>query len=188
MPTPAVFLDRDGTLMEDDGYTSDPAQVRLFDGVREALSALKARGFHTVIVTNQSGIGRGFFSVEQFHAVHARFLELIGPGLIDATYFCADHPDAATDRRKPGPGMLLEATRDHDLDLRHSWIIGDRSGDLEAGERAGVRPILVRTGDGKRALATYAEYVAKDFAGAVAYILKMPGSSGQEQGGPPSDS
>lgn len=177
MSTPAVFLDRDGTLMNDDGYTSDPAHVRLFPGVPEALASLKARGFRTVIVTNQSGIGRGFFTVEQYHAVHARFLELLGPGLIDATYFCADHPDAATPRRKPGPGMLLEAARDHDLDLRRSWIVGDRAGDLEAGERAGVQPILVRTGEGMRALATHAVYVAKDFASAAAFILRTSDAS-----------
>ena len=172
MPTPAVFLDRDGTLMEDLGYMGDPGQVRLYDGVREGLAALQARGFRTVIVTNQSGIARGFFTVEQFHAVHARFLELLGPGLIDATYFCADHPDTATARRKPGPGMLLEAARDLDLDLARSWMIGDRAGDLEAGRRAGAQAILVRTGEGATADATGAAFVAQDFASAAEHILE----------------
>ena len=173
MPTPAAFLDRDGTLMEDLGYMGDPAQVRLYDGVRDGLAALKARGFRTIIVTNQSGIARGFFTLAQFHAVHARFLELLGPGLIDATYFCADHPDTASERRKPGPGMLLEAARDHDLDLPRSWMIGDRAGDLEAGRRAGARAILVRTGEGATAEASGAAFVAKDFASAVQFVVRQ---------------
>ena len=169
---PAVFLDRDGTLMEDTGYVSDPAHVRVFDGVREALAALKARGFLTVIVTNQSGIPRGHFSLADYEAVHARFLELLGPGLIDATYMCADHPDTATDRRKPGPGMLLEAARDLGIDLPHSWMIGDRAGDLEAGRQAGVRSILVLTGEATGDETSSAAMVAKDFASAAEFILK----------------
>jgi histidinol-phosphate phosphatase family protein len=171
MPSPAVFLDRDGTLMHDTGYVSDPADVQLFDGVREALAALKARGFSTVIVTNQSGIARGKFTLANYYAVAARFLELLGPGLIDATYFCAEHPDTASDRRKPGPGMLLEAARDLDLDLARSWMIGDRASDLAAGHRAGARSILVLTGEGTSADAAQAAFVAKDFAAAVRFIL-----------------
>ncbi len=172
MPTPAIFLDRDGTLMEDSHYVRDPEAVRVFPGVREALAALKARGFATVIVTNQSGIGRGMFSVADYEAVQARFLELLGPGLIDATYMCADHPDTATDRRKPEPGMLLEAARDHGLDLAPSWMVGDREADLETGLRAGVRPILVRTGKGATADASRAVFVAEDFASAASFILR----------------
>jgi histidinol-phosphate phosphatase family protein len=169
---PAVFLDRDGTLMEDTGYVSDPAKVRIFDGVREALAALKARGFLTVIVTNQSGIPRGYFTVADFEAVHARFLELLGPGLIDATYMCADHPDTASDRRKPGPGMLLEAARDLGIDLARSWMVGDREADVEAGLRAGARPILVLSGEAKDGAETRAEQMVKDFASAAAYIAE----------------
>ena len=144
MPTPlrpAVFLDRDGTLMEDTGYVSDPASVRLFPGVADALARLKAHGFLLIIVTNQSGIGRGYFTVEAYHRVHARMLELLKTQLIDATYFCADHPDTASARRKPGAGMLLEAARDHGIDLKRSWMIGDREGDVAAGKAAGCRSI-----------------------------------------------
>ena len=171
--TPAVFLDRDGTLMHDTGYVGDPALVKIFPGVPEALARLKARGYTTVIVTNQSGMARGHFSEADFHAVQARFEELAGPGLIDAMYFCAEHPDAATDRRKPGPGMLLEAARDHALDLSRSWMIGDRAGDLEAGARAGVRAVLVRTGEGAAADGARAVFVASDFAEAVRFILEQ---------------
>ena len=168
---PAVFLDRDGTLMEDTGYVGDPAKVRVLARVPEALGRLKARGFALVIVTNQSGIARGHFTEADFHAVQARFEELAGPGLIDAVYFCAEHPGTATARRKPGPGMLLEAARDLGLDLARSWMVGDRAGDLEAGLRAGVRPILVRTGIGAEADAAGAVFVAADFAEAAEFIL-----------------
>ena len=158
--------------MDDTSYVSDPSHVCVFDGVREALGALQARGFRTVIVTNQSGIGRGYFTVADYEAVQARFLELLGPGLIDAAYMCPDHPDTATERRKPGPGMLLEAARDLGLDLARSWMVGDRAGDLEAGQRAGVRPILVLTGEGTAADPAGAVFVAKDFASAAEFILK----------------
>jgi D-glycero-D-manno-heptose 1,7-bisphosphate phosphatase len=169
--TPAIFLDRDGTLIEDTGYVARAEDVRVYPGTPEALTALKARGFRTVIVTNQSGIARGLFSEADYHAVHARLMELLGPGLIDAAYFCADHPECATDRRKPRAGMLLEAARDLGLDLPRSWMIGDRPGDLEAGRRAGCRTILVRTGEGARASADLADHVAADFASAAAYLL-----------------
>ena len=174
MPSyPAVFLDRDGTLMHDPGYLSDPALVAPFPGVAADLARLRAAGFKTVIVTNQSGIGRGYFTEEDFAQVQARFLELLGPGLIDATYYCAEHPDTATERRKPGPGMLLEAARDLNLDLTRSWMVGDRSGDLEAGRRAGCRSILVETGEAATvADRSAAVFVAKDFASATEFILK----------------
>lgn len=169
--TPAVFVDRDGTLMEDTGYVARPEDVRVYAGTAEALAALKARGFATVIVTNQSGISRGYFTEADYHAVHARLMELLGPGLIDATYFCAEHPDTASERRKPGPGMLLEAARDLGLDLARSWMIGDRAADLEAGRRAGCRTILVRTGEGATADASLADFVTEDFAQGAASLL-----------------
>ena len=170
--TPAVFLDRDGTLMHDTGYVGDPALVEVYPGVPEALARLKAAGFKIIIVTNQSGIPRGHFTEADFHKVHARFVELIGPGLIDAMYYCADHPDTATDRRKPGPGMLLEGARDHAIDMARSWMIGDRAGDIEAGVRAGVRSILVRTGEGASAKNHGAGFVADDIVSAVDFILQ----------------
>jgi len=157
--------------MDDTGYVGDPEHVQVFDGVPEALHRLKERGFLTIIVTNQSGIPRGLFSEADFHAVQARFEELVGPGLIDAMYSCADHPDRATNRRKPGPGMLLEAAHDHGIDLAGSWMVGDRGADIEAGKRAGVRTILVRTGEGASAEASGAEFVARDFSKAADIIL-----------------
>ena len=144
--TPAVFLDRDGTLMPDVPYCSDPAKVHIFDDTPDALRRLKAAGFKLFMITNQSGIGRGYFTEAQYHAVARETERQIGPGLIDATYFCPDAPDAATPRRKPGPGMVLEAARDHRVDLTRSFVIGDRHVDIECGRNAGVRTILVQNG------------------------------------------
>src|SRR4029453_19172369 len=90
--SPVVFVDRDGTIMENVDYCSDPKQVRIFPGVREALRRLKSNAFKLIIITNQSGIGRGFFTIEQYRAVEAEVLRQLGDGLIDATYFCPDFP------------------------------------------------------------------------------------------------
>ncbi len=168
---PAIFLDRDGTLMHDTGYVSDPASIRIFPGVPEALRELKARGFLLIIVTNQSGIGRGYFTRADYEAVHARFLQLLGPGLIDATYLCDDHPDRASDRRKPAPGMLLEAARDHAIDLARSWMIGDREADITAGHRAGTRSILVLTGEDALSRNSTATFTAESLSAATHLIL-----------------
>ncbi len=171
---PAVFLDRDGTLMLDAGYVREAKDVVVYQGVREALGELKAAGFWLVIVTNQSGIGRGFFGETEYQAVHEEMLRQLGAGLIDATYFCADHPEEATERRKPGPGMLREAARDHGLDLARSFMVGDRTGDIEAGRRAGLAAsILVRTGVGEAEIALAgADFVADDLPSATAWILQ----------------
>ena len=126
----AVFLDRDGTLMEEVHYCADPAHVRVFEGVAESLRALRTAGFRTVLVTNQSGIARGLITPTAYESVHARLLELLGPGTLDATYMSPDAADSQSPRRKPNPGMLLEAARDWNLSLERSWIIGDKAIDL----------------------------------------------------------
>jgi D-glycero-D-manno-heptose 1,7-bisphosphate phosphatase len=170
--SPAVFLDRDGTLMEEVHYCRDPELVRIIDGVPEALVRLRQAGYRLVIITNQSGIGRGFFTASDFEAVQERFLSLLGGPVIDATYFCPDAPDAPSARRKPEPGMVLEAARDLGLDLARSWFVGDKAADVVCGRRAGTRAILVRTGHGQSEDAAGAEFVAKDFASAANIILR----------------
>lgn len=170
--TPAVFFDRDGTLMEEVGYCGDPALVRVFPGAHEAVTRLRAAGFRIVIVTNQSGIGRGYFTEGDFHAVQAEFLrQLDAP--VDGVYFCADAPDVSPSKRKPAPDMLLDAARELDLDLSRSFMVGDREGDILAGNRAGCRSILVLTGYGA-ADPKHGEYgaahVAADLDGAARYI------------------
>jgi D-glycero-D-manno-heptose 1,7-bisphosphate phosphatase len=142
-PHKAVFLDRDGTLMRNVPYCSDPAKVEVLPGITQSLRKLKEHGFKLVIITNQSGIGRGYFTAETFWKVQAAFQQQVGLDLIDATYFCPDHPDEATDRRKPGPGMLIEAGRDFGLDLAACFMIGDSESDAEAGIKAGVKATIL---------------------------------------------
>ena len=144
----AVFFDRDGTLMEEVHFCGDPAKVKLYPGIPEALARLKQAGFRVFIVTNQSGIGRGLITELQYRAVQAELLHQLGEDLIDASYFCPDVPGLPSPRRKPAPGMVLEAAADFALDLPASWFIGDKSADVECGRRAGVHTILVRTGYG----------------------------------------
>ena len=177
MSQPAIFLDRDGTLMEEVHYCKDPALVRLIPGARDALQRLKGAGFRLVIVTNQSGIGRGMMTVADFEAVQARLLELLGPGLIDATYLCPDGPSGGSGRRKPSPAMVLEAVRDLSLDVARSWFIGDKAIDVECGLGAGARAILVRTGHGATEDGAGAHFVAKDIASAAEFILSDSGAS-----------
>jgi D-glycero-D-manno-heptose 1,7-bisphosphate phosphatase len=138
----AVFLDRDGTLMWDPGFCSDPAQVELLPGVQAAMARLQSAGFKLVIATNQSGIGRGFFTEAEFWAVQDRLRELLKPVEIAAVYFCPDHPDRATNCRKPGPGMLLQAAVDLDIDLSASFMVGDKESDVQAGLNAGVQAAI----------------------------------------------
>src|SRR5947207_7229846 len=107
--SPAVFVDRDGTIMKDCDYCSDPKNVRIFPGVPEALRRLKSRGFKLIIITNQSGIGRGLMTVEQYRAVEGEVLRQLGSDLIDATYFCPDVPGQNSSCRKPAPGMILQS-------------------------------------------------------------------------------
>jgi D-glycero-D-manno-heptose 1,7-bisphosphate phosphatase len=168
----AVFLDRDGTLTVDTGYPSKPEQVQLLDGVKEGLVSLRSAGFKLVIVTNQSGIGRGFFTETDFLAVQSRLETLLGKNQISATYFCPDHPENASDRRKPAPGMLFEAAQDLDLSLGDSFMIGDKESDIEAGLKAGVKASVWITGaKDTRFAGRHDVWIVPDFQAAVQMIL-----------------
>lgn len=169
--SPAVFIDRDGTIMQDADYCSDPQQVKIFPRVAEALRRLKSKGFKVIIITNQSGIGRGFFTVEQYRAVEAEVLRQLGDGLIDATYFCPDVPGQHSSCRKPAPGMIVEATREHRIDLARSFLIGDKEIDAECGRNVGVRTIRVRTGFDRETAGSMADWVAEDLPAAAEIIL-----------------
>jgi D-glycero-D-manno-heptose 1,7-bisphosphate phosphatase len=182
---PAVFLDRDGTVIAHVHYLSDPADVRLLPGAAEALAKLRAAGFACVLITNQSGIGRGMYTEEQLRQVHdemTRQLAIFGVSL-DGIYFCPeapvgegddptviDHPD-----RKPGPGMLVGAARELGLDLSASWMIGDMISDVLAGVNAGcLGSVLVRTGKVPPAPGDYpgiAYHSAADLLAAATLIL-----------------
>ncbi|MDY0296302.1 MAG: HAD family hydrolase [Acidobacteriota bacterium] len=156
---PAVFLDRDGTLIEERGYICSFEQVSLFPFVPEALRHLRAAGFCVVLVTNQSSVARGICSVEQVKTLHNRLLDVLeNQGVcIDAVYWCPFHPrgkvaefSVESHLRKPAPGMLFQAAADLELDLSRSLMIGDKYTDLAAGAAAGCHTALVRTGYGAK--------------------------------------
>ena len=153
----AVFLDRDGTLIADRGPLLDPGALELLPGVPAALRKLAAEGYARIVITNQSAIGRGWLDVAGLERIHAALrAQLTAEGAdIEAIYFCPDAPAPAgaperpADRRKPGAGMLIEAARDHGLDLARCWMVGDQARDTLAGRRAGCRgTLLLRTGQG----------------------------------------
>jgi D-glycero-D-manno-heptose 1,7-bisphosphate phosphatase len=152
---PALFLDRDGTLVHPGHYPSRPEDLHLYDGIGPELRVLQEAGFRLVVITNQAGIARGYFTEADLWRIHAhltRELAFLGVHL-DAIYYCPHHiegviPELAIrcDCRKPQPGMVLRAAADLDIDLHNSWFIGDILDDIEAGNRAGCRTILVDLG------------------------------------------
>ncbi len=153
----AVFLDRDGTLIyEKPGvYLSDPAHVRLYKSTRPALSLLTKSGFHLFIVSNQSGIGRGYFTEKQVNAVHAHLLDLLRPVKIEDIVFCPHAPDAHCACRKPNPKLGLDLIQKYHIDPAQSYMIGDKKADVEFGQALGVRTVLVTTANGRRHLNKY---------------------------------
>ncbi len=171
MQSPAIFLDRDGTLMREVNYCADPKQVEIFPGVPEALVRLKGAGYKLIVISNQAGIGRGYFTEAQYRLVEAEVARTVQPATLDAVYFCPDRPDLATDRRKPAPGMVFEAQRDHQIDLGRSFFIGDKAIDIECGRNAGVRTILVKTGYGAKETHAVPDWIAENFSAAADIIL-----------------
>jgi len=148
---PAVFLDRDGTLVREVGYLSDPADLEILRGVPHALRQLQAAGLALVVISNQSGVGRGLFSIARVHDAMARLRrQLRAEGVeVDGIYFCPHRPDAGCACRKPGSLLLERAGEDLGLALRHSYMVGDKRLDVETGHRVGAQGILVRTGYGR---------------------------------------
>lgn len=183
---PAVFLDRDGTLIHERGWVLAPADVELIEGAAEAVARLNRADYTVVLVTNQSAIGRGLIDAARLAEIHAHIeAELARHGAhLDGIEYCPDHPTAglgefrrASRRRKPEPGMLLDAAERLGLDLARSFTIGDAERDLVAGRRAGVRGILVATGKGGGEHARLRESgrphtFVPDLAAAVAYVLE----------------
>jgi D-glycero-D-manno-heptose 1,7-bisphosphate phosphatase len=167
---PAVFFDRDGTLMEDAHYCADPALVKVFAGVPEVLHRLKEAGFGVFVVTNQSGIGRGLITEAQYRTVQEEFLRQAGRDWIDASYYCPDAPGVPSKCRKPEPGMVLAAAAEHHIDLAASYFVGDKCADIECGRRAGTRTVLVLTGYGSEQRCA-ANLVCRDAVEAAERIL-----------------
>jgi D-glycero-D-manno-heptose 1,7-bisphosphate phosphatase len=185
--TQAVFLDRDGTLVDELGFLRRPEDLRLLPRAAEGVRAFNAAGWRTIVVTNQSGLARGLFTADDLAAVHARLEAALAEegARLDAILHCPHHPEegapplrAACECRKPAPGLLLEAARRFGLELGACWIVGDSRRDIEAGRRAGLAgELLVLTGKGKEehALLTDAERdlvrVAPDLLAAAHAIL-----------------
>jgi D-glycero-D-manno-heptose 1,7-bisphosphate phosphatase len=189
MTRAAVFLDKDGTLIEDIPYNIDPDRIRLAAGVAEGLPRLRSTGFRLIVISNQSGIARGYFGEEKIGPVRERLCELLeGIGVeLDGFYYCPHDPEGvvpgysiACGCRKPEPGMILEAARVHDLDLRRSWFVGDILDDVEAGRRAGCRTALIDNGHEtkwKRSPLRWPDIVARDMAQAARLIESDAGSA-----------
>jgi D-glycero-D-manno-heptose 1,7-bisphosphate phosphatase len=145
---PALFLDRDGNLIRDHHHTCRPDQIEPIPGVREALLGCLAAGYRLFILTNQSGIGRGFFTWDDYQACHRRMLELLdlpSPGFVDVKA-APERPDEPAVYRKPSPRFILESIARHRLDPTRCWMVGDRRTDWQAGLNAGIRACAVRSG------------------------------------------
>jgi D-glycero-D-manno-heptose 1,7-bisphosphate phosphatase len=182
-PGPAVFLDRDGTIAEEVGYLNHASRFRMFSFAASAVRRLNEAGLPVIVVTNQSGVGRGYFPESLVHTVHEIMTrELADAGAhLDGIYFCPHTNADVCECRKPRPGLLQRAAREHCLDLRRSFVVGDRFGDVELARNAAARSLLVRTGYGEGEMAWHAakwpiqpDHVAPTLIEAVDWILRQP--------------
>lgn len=185
----AVFIDRDGTISEEVGYINHVSRFRLFSYSAAALTQLHENGYLAIVITNQAGVARGYFSEEMVQTIHEQMtkdLEASGATL-DAIYYCAHHPSVGEalyrldcDCRKPKPGLLFRAARDYDIDLANSWMVGDRYSDIELAANAGVKSALVLSGYGRGEWehqrdnwTTQPDLVAEDLLAAVSLINSL---------------
>lgn len=169
--TRAIFFDRDDTLIVDVPYNGDPEYVELMPGAREACRLLFDLGYKLIIISNQSGVGRGMITPEQVQAVNERILELLGKELFTAVYCCYDAPDQPNSCRKPSPHMLLQAQKEHQLDLGRSFMIGDKTDDVLAGRNAGCRTVWLNPKG--RPPTVPADFTASDLRQAALWIKRM---------------
>jgi len=185
-PYAAIFIDRDGTLNEDIGYVSTPDDLVLYPWAAEAVRMVNESGLLAIVITNQSGIARGMYTEERLSSIHLRMIEQLAceGARIDAVYYCPHHPEVgdvryrvACDCRKPRIGMLDRAARDHRIDLKRSFVVGDKASDINLAGNAGARSALVLTGYGRETLThpdlwpCEPEIIAENLLGAVKQIL-----------------
>ncbi len=149
MKKPAIFVDRDGTLIEEFNYLSRVEDLRIFPFTGPALKLLKENGFLIIVVTNQSGIAREVYTEAAMHTVHDQIQADLG-GAIDGFYFCPHLPDAGCSCRKPNLGMIEAAQDDFDIDMERSWVVGDKDLDINLGKKAGIGTVMVMTGYGQK--------------------------------------
>lgn len=179
----AVFLDRDGTVIyEKPGvYLSNPDDVRLYKSAREALLLLAQNGFKLFIVSNQSGIGRGYFTQKEVNAVHERLQSLLRPVKIEEIVFCPHAPSEDCACRKPKPQMGIYLINKYHIDTAHSYMIGDKKADVDFGHAIGVKSVLVTTANGKNHLQKYPdlqpEKVTSNLRNAARFILRDTGEN-----------
>jgi D-glycero-D-manno-heptose 1,7-bisphosphate phosphatase len=189
-PTPAFFLDRDGTINEDTGYVSSADELVVYPWAARAVRLINQSGLKTIVITNQSGVARAIYTEDVLAAIHARMIdELARDGArVDAIYYCPHHPRIGDERyrqtcecRKPRPGMLRAAARDHNIDLSRSFVIGDKASDINLAANVGARSALVMTGYGRETLANRdcwpcdPDLVADDLLDAVRQALELIG-------------
>jgi D-glycero-D-manno-heptose 1,7-bisphosphate phosphatase len=191
----AVFLDRDGTINEEVGYLRNLSDLRLIPGAAAAIKRLNDAGLKVVLVTNQSGIARGYFSEAQLHEIHDRLSQMLleEGARLDAVYYCPHHPSAGKshytrecDCRKPGTGLIDMAVSDLNIDVKHSYVVGDKWSDVELGQKARAHSVLVRTGYGavdegneRPPHLLDPDFMAQDITEAADWIIKQTGRVGR---------
>ena len=188
MPNRAVFLDRDGTINEEVNYLGSVEQLQFIEGAEVAIARLNEAALKVIVITNQAGVARGYFAPDAVERIHSTMKERLEArrAHVNAFYYCPHHPTAGVgpykvecDCRKPKPGMLHRAAQDLDIDLSHSFVVGDNVSDLEAGQAAGCRLVLVRTGYGRETEAKLAgasvkpDFVAANLLEASSWILQQ---------------
>ncbi|HSS21163.1 MAG TPA: HAD family hydrolase [Pyrinomonadaceae bacterium] len=187
MPRRAVFIDRDGTLSEEVGYINHPSRFRLFPFAAQAINHLHENGWLAILITNQAGVARGYFSEDMIKTVHARMQQALenDGAKLDGIYYCAHHPSVGEppyrfdcDCRKPKPGLISQAARDLNVDLEKSWMIGDRYSDVELARNAQLKSMFVMSGYGrgewehqKKNWKEHPDLVAEDLLEAVQLIV-----------------
>jgi D,D-heptose 1,7-bisphosphate phosphatase len=181
MKNKAVFLDRDGTINIDVHYLADPDKFEMYPGVGEGVRELKNHGFKVIVVTNQSGIGRGYYSLDQLSAIHKKMnnIFLRYDITLDGIYYCPHHPDDHCNCRKPNTGLFEKAISQHNINISKSFMVGDKLLDIEAGKKIGARTILIpELHVREEFLQTHdiwnyrPDYIAENFLEGVRWILK----------------
>lgn len=174
----AVFLDRDGTINVDTGYISDPSELVFIRGAKKGVKLLKDKDFLVFVVTNQSGVGRGYFSLKKLKAVNNKLLsEFVKDGLdIDGVFYCPHHPKINCRCRKPKPKLVYDIARPHRINLEKSFFVGDKLIDVQTGKNAGCKTVLIDTGDNPHLENeedwTQPDFIAKDLFEASKWIIK----------------
>jgi len=175
----AVFIDRDGTINVNSGYINNPNDFKMYPNVTKGIKLLQENGFKIIIITNQSGIARRYFSEKSLEEIHEKMKKELSKedAEVDAIYYCPHHPDEKCNCRKPKPGMLEKAIEDFDIDVKNSFIIGDRMIDVEAGKTVGCKTVLVPEDKElvKKEMAEsdiYPDYICDDFYSGVERIIE----------------